>query len=201
MTSVSTIGGGGDTTIPSPGRSKKQPLPGIGLRHPTWSASLLRIQLISPGGWSNISPVGDLFVPSPPKTGTKFLHPLPPSIVERVFPTGVIEIRKYSDEELKTMLDETREASKQSRKLGRVMGIVAAHRLKKIREFLAYQELATWRRMNGFDRVVEGEKNWFHGHRSLPPAPEQYAASLRLDLKKFQDAISMPAESTVTRPR
>ena len=85
------------------------------------------------------------------------------------FPTGVIEIRKYSDEELKTMLDEAREASKQSRKLGRVMGIVTAPRLKKIREFLAYQELATWRRMNGFDRVVEGETNWFPGHRSLPP--------------------------------
>ena len=81
------------------------------------------------------------------------------------------------------------------------MGIVAAHRLKKKREFLAYQELATWRRMNGFDRVMEDETNWFHGHRSLPPAPEQYAASLRLDLKKLQDAISMPAESTVTRPR
>ena len=55
--------------------------------------------------------------------------------------------------------------------------------------------------MNGFDRVVEGEESWFHGHRSLPPTPEQYAASLRLDLKKLKDAISMPAESIVTRPR
>ena len=53
------------------------------------------------------------------------------------FSTGVVKIRKCSDEELKTMLDEAREASKQSRKLGRVMGIVAAHRLKKIRDFLA----------------------------------------------------------------
>ena len=44
------------------------------------------------------------------------------------FPTGVIEIRKCSNEELKAMLDEAREASKHSRKLGRVMGIVAAHR-------------------------------------------------------------------------
>ena len=48
------------------------------------------------------------------------------------FPTGVVEIRKCSDEELKTMLDEAREASKHSRKLGRVMGIVAAHRLQQI---------------------------------------------------------------------
>ena len=100
------------------------------------------------------------------------------------FLTGVIEIKRCSDEELKTMLDEAREASKHSRKLGRVMGIVAAHRLIKMREFLAYQELATWRRMDGFDRVLQGEGNWLHGHRSLPPTPEQYAASLRLDLKK-----------------
>ena len=31
LTSVSTIGGGRDTTISSPGRSPKQPFPGIGL--------------------------------------------------------------------------------------------------------------------------------------------------------------------------
>ena len=109
------------------------------------------------------------------------------------FPTGVIEIRKCSDEELNTMLDEARETSKQSRKLGRVVGIVAAHRLKKMRELLACQELATWRRMNGFDRVLEGEENWLHGHRSLPPTPEQHTVSLRLDLKKLKNAISMPA--------
>ena len=54
--------------------------------------------------------------------------------------------------------------------------------------------------MNGFDRVVEGEENWFHGHRSLPPTPEQYTASLRFELQKLKDAISMPAEDTVTRP-
>ena len=57
------------------------------------------------------------------------------------FPTGV-EIRKCSDEELTTILDEAGEASKHARKLGRVMGIVAARRLKHMREFLAYEELA-----------------------------------------------------------
>ena len=76
------------------------------------------------------------------------------------FPTGV-EISKCSDEKLTTILDEAGEASKHARKLGRVMGIVAAHRLKHMREFLAYGELATWRRDNGFDRVVEGEKSCF----------------------------------------
>ena len=49
------------------------------------------------------------------------------------FPTGVAEIRKCSDEELKTMLDEAREASKHSRRLGRVMGIVAAHRIQQMK--------------------------------------------------------------------
>ena len=51
--------------------------------------------------------------------------------------------------------------------------------------------------MNGFDRVVEGEENWFHGHRLLPLTPEQYTASLRSELQELKNAISMPAE---TRP-
>ena len=37
-----------------------------------------------PEGWSNMSPLGAIFVPFSFKTGTKLLHPLPPSIVERV---------------------------------------------------------------------------------------------------------------------
>ena len=114
-------------------------------------------------------------------------------------PTGVIDIRKCSDKELKIMLDEAREASKHSRKLDRVMGIVAAHRLKKMKEFLAYQELATWRRMNGFDRVADGEESCFHGHRSLPPTPQEYHASLRHELQKLKNAISMPNEKFVRR--
>ena len=42
------------------------------------------MKLITPGGWSNISPVGTIFVPSPPKTGTNLLHPRPSPIVEQV---------------------------------------------------------------------------------------------------------------------
>ena len=116
------------------------------------------------------------------------------------FPTGVIEIRKCSDEELKTMLDEAREASKYSRKLGRVVGIVAAHRLQQMKKILAYEELTTRRRMNGFDRVGEGKENWFHGHRSLPPTPQEYHASLRHELQELKDAISMPNEK-FARPK
>ena len=109
------------------------------------------------------------------------------------FPTGVIEIRKCSDEELKTMLDEAREASKHLRKLGRVLGIVAAHRLQQIKEFLTFEKLVTWRKMNDFDRAADGEDNRFHGPRSLPPTPETFAAVLWCEVNALKDAISMPS--------
>ena len=51
--------------------------------------------------------------------------------------------------------------------------------------------------MNGFDRVVDGEDYWFHGPRSLPPTPEEFAARLWSEVKALKDAISMPAR---TRP-
>ena len=63
-------------------------------------------------------------------------------------------------------------------------------------ELLAFEKLATFRRMNGFDRDVDREYDW----RSLPPTPQEFYASLRSDLQKLKDAISMPAENSVTRP-
>ena len=110
------------------------------------------------------------------------------------FPTGVIDIRKCSDEELKTMLDEAREASKHSRRLEKVMGIVAVHRLKNVRGFLAYQELATWRRLNGFDRIVEDEESCSDGHRSHPPTPQEYYAGFWSEVNALKDAISIPRQ-------
>ena len=75
------------------------------------------------------------------------------------------------------------------------MGIVAAHRLKHMGEFLIYEELAIRRRMNGFDRVAEDEEeSCFHGHRSLPPTPEKYAASLWSEVNALKYAISMPRQ-------
>ena len=103
----------------------------------------------------------------------------------------MIDIRKYSDEELTTILDEAGEASKHARKLGSVMGIVAAHRIKQMKEFLMYEELAMWRRENGFDRVADDEENWFGGHSSLPLTPDQYTASLWSEVDALKDAISM----------
>ena len=111
------------------------------------------------------------------------------------FPTGVVKIRNCSDEELKIMLEEARKPSKHSRKLGRVMGIVADHRLQQMKDLQAREKLATWRRMNGFDRVADGVYNWFHGPRSLPPTPEEFAASLWSEVNALKDAISMPARA------
>ena len=105
------------------------------------------------------------------------------------------EIRKCSSEKLTTMLEEAGEASKHARKLGRVMGIVAAHRLRQMRELLMYEELAIWRRENGFDRVAEGEESYFPGHRSLPPTPQEYYASLWCEVNALKEAISMPART------
>ena len=62
------------------------------------------------------------------------------------FPTGMVEMRKYSDEELKAMLEESREVSKHSRKLGRVMGTAADHPLQQLKHVQAREQLATWRR-------------------------------------------------------
>ena len=110
------------------------------------------------------------------------------------FPIVGLDFRKYSDEELTAMLVEAVEASKHARKRGRVMGIVAAHRLKQMRTLLMYEELATWRRENGFDREMEGEESCFTGHRSLPPTPQEYYASLWCEVNALKDAISMPPQ-------
>ena len=88
------------------------------------------------------------------------------------FPTGVVEIRKCSDEELKTMLEEAIEASKHSRKLSKVIGIVADHRLQQLKHFQAREQLATWRRADGYDR----HDSWMHGTRPL--SPDEFTKSL-----------------------
>ena len=84
---------------------------------------------------------------------------------------------------------------------------VDAHRLQKMRDrlqkmrgLLAFEKLATWRRINDFDRVADGEENWFHGHRSLSPTPQELCASLKFELQKLKNEISMPSETTKTRP-
>ena len=115
------------------------------------------------------------------------------------FLTDIME-KGYTQKEVFDVLFESEQDRKRRRMQTIVTETVGAHRLRKVRDLLVFEKLATWRRMNGFDRVVEGEENWFHGHRSLSLTPEQYTASLKSDLQKLKDAISMPAENTVTRP-
>ena len=108
------------------------------------------------------------------------------------FLTDMME-KRYRQEEILAILFE----SEQDRKRGRMQAIVTetvdAHRLRKMRDLLAFKKLATWRRMNGFDRVVDVEDNWFHA-RSLPPTPQEFSASLRSELQKLKDAISLPTQ-------
>ena len=89
--------------------------------------------------------------------------------------------------------------SERERNRRRLQAIVCDHHLKQVKEFLLYNELAISRRENGFDRVTEGKESCFyHVHRSLPPTPEEYYASLWLEVDALKYAISIPAES---RPR
>ena len=95
----------------------------------------------------------------------------------------------YSEKETSAMVVESGEARKHLRKLGRVIKIVATHRLKELRHLQAVEKLATWRRTCGFDRLADGDDSWVH--RNLPTTPEQIAASLWADLKELKYAISM----------
>ena len=85
--------------------------------------------------------------------------------------------------------------SERERNRRRLQAIVCDHHLKQVKEFLLYNELAIWRRENGFDRVEAVEKNRFGDHRSLPPTPEQYYASLWAEVDALKEAISMPARA------
>ena len=92
------------------------------------------------------------------------------------------------------LIFESEEEKERRRVSAIVTKAVDAVRLENVRELLAYQQLATWRRMDGFDRVANDEKNWFSGHRSLPLTPEQYTASLWSEVDALKDAISMPRQ-------
>ena len=97
----------------------------------------------------------------------------------------------YSEEEIFTELHESERDRKRRRMLAKVNETVEAHRLQLMKDLQALEKLATWRRMNGFDRIVDGEDNWFHGPRSFPPTPETFAASLWSEVNTLKYAISM----------
>ena len=100
----------------------------------------------------------------------------------------------YTKKEVLDVLFESEE-EKESRRISAIIIKAAdAIRLKKCERIPRIKKLATWRRMNGFDRVADDEKNWFGGHRSLPPTSEQYTASLWSEVDALKDAISMPRQ-------
>ena len=65
----------------------------------------------------------------------------------------------YTDEEIFAVLFESEKDRKRRRMLAIVTETVDDHRLQKMRDLLAFEKLAIWRRMDGFDRVVNGEDN------------------------------------------
>ena len=76
--SVSTIEGGRGFVASVPGDgTKTTPSGDWTIRSPAWSGSLPLIRFVSPGGWSNKSPGGTIFVPFPSKMGINLLHPRP----------------------------------------------------------------------------------------------------------------------------
>ena len=112
------------------------------------------------------------------------------------FLTDVMK-KGYSEEEILAVLVESEQDRKSRQVLAKVTQTVEAHRLQQMKYLLTLEKLATWRRMNGFDRVADGEDNWFHGPRSLSPTPGEFAADLWCGVNALKDAISMPAR---TRP-
>ena len=85
--------------------------------------------------------------------------------------------------------------SERKRNRRRLQAIVCDHHLKQVKDFLLYNELAIWRRENGFDRVEAVEKNRLGDHRLLPPTPEQYYASLWAEVDALKETISRPART------
>ena len=67
----------------------------------------------------------------------------------------------HTEKEVLDVLFESERERKRREMLTRVTKTVAAHRIKQMKELLMYEELAIWRRENGFDRVVEGEESCF----------------------------------------
>ena len=111
-----------------------------------------------------------------------------------MFLTDVMKMG-YSEEEIFAVLVESDQDRECRRVLVKVTETVDAHRLQQMKDLLTFEKLAIRRRMNGFDRVVDGVDYWFHGPRSLPPTPEEYAADLWSQVKALKNAISMPAKT------
>ena len=83
--------------------------------------------------------------------------------------TGVA-IMGYSKDEIFAVLNESEQARKCRQNLAKVTETVSAYRLREMKALQAREKQATWRRMNSFDRVADGEDSWFHG----PPSHQRW---------------------------
>ena len=101
----------------------------------------------------------------------------------------------YTQDDIITVIFESERERKRRRMQAIVTETVNAHRLKNMEEFLAYEKVATWRRVNGFDRIAAEANQW--ASRPLPLTPKQFTQSLWSERNALKDAI---AEDTVTRP-
>ena len=110
------------------------------------------------------------------------------------FLTDIME-KGYTQKEVFDILFESEQDRKRSRLQAIAIKTVGTHRLQKMRDLLAFEKLATWRRMNGFDRIAADDNQW--ASRPLPLTPEQFTQSLWSEVNALKDAI---ADDTGTGP-
>ena len=72
----------------------------------------------------------------------------------------------YTQEEVFAVIFESERERKRRRVQAIVIETVAANRTKKMKELLTFEKLATWRRINGFDRIAPDDNLW--ASRQLP---------------------------------
>ena len=71
------------------------------------------------------------------------------------FLTDVMK-KGYSEEKILAVFAKSEQDRKSRRELTKVTETVAAYRLQEMKDLQALEKLATWRTMNGFDRVADG---------------------------------------------
>ena len=91
------------------------------------------------------------------------------------FFTNMME-KGYTQKEVFDILFESEQNRNRRRMQAIAIETVGAHRLQKRRDLLAFEKLATWRRMTGFDRIAADDNQW--ASRPLPLTPEQFTQSL-----------------------
>ena len=104
----------------------------------------------------------------------------------------------YTQKEVFDRLFESEQDRKRRRMQAIAIETVAAHRLQQMRDLLTFEKLATWRRMDDFDRIAADDNLW--ASRQLPLTPEQFIQNLWFEVNALKAAISMPAGDTMTRP-